>query len=611
MGAGNTTVYAQWTPIKYTLTFNANGGSVSTASSSIAYGSAYGTLPTPTRTGYTFNGWFTASSGGTKVSSSTTMGAGNTTVYAQWKANVYAITVNGMDVNPSNQTDSNGNPKYNSKSFGTLYYTFGDEKHEKGFYVDVALANKLPTNHFAEYCENTQGKTNFNFGGLFASMIANNGHSYASYTSNSMVLSSKFTLVGTPILSEAKEAGTLYALIVPKQYTITFNLNAPSYGTTSASGYTTTQKVYYNERLPDITMPTNTYYKAKYSYGGVYHYGFDGKSTLLATFTTDVTFDAYWGVDLPITDTSHHTQNYSNTYYIKNATDLGQIRNYNNSNYILLDNITLSGQWTPIPLFYGTLNGNGKSIKNLTINFYSPDAFDGDKCLGLFAQIGSSASIYDLNFYDASIYWDPQHGGSGWIYAGVLAGKGSGKITNVNTYNCNITVHREQSRYGGLFGRVSDKGEITNCTAYGVHINGNGDSGGLVGYLYDSTINNCHIKSSSDRRCSIKHYANINQRSVGGICGLSDYGNILNCSTNNTDFLLEGDLSRCTPIGIIVGNSNTGSIHYVGCNDVEKDYVGTMSYGGGWFGSGAYNYSSNYFAVDWGYAGYVKNTSIK
>ena len=40
-----------------TLTYNANGGSVTPASKSVTYGSTYGALANPTRTGYTFNGW--------------------------------------------------------------------------------------------------------------------------------------------------------------------------------------------------------------------------------------------------------------------------------------------------------------------------------------------------------------------------------------------------------------------------------------------------------------------------------------------------------------------------------------------------------------------------
>ena len=41
----------------YTVTFAPNGGSVSPTSKSVTYDSTYGTLPTPTRTGYTFLGW--------------------------------------------------------------------------------------------------------------------------------------------------------------------------------------------------------------------------------------------------------------------------------------------------------------------------------------------------------------------------------------------------------------------------------------------------------------------------------------------------------------------------------------------------------------------------
>ncbi len=69
----------------YTVTFNANGGTCSTASKSVKYSSTYGTLPTPTRSGYNFDGWYTAASGGTKVSSSTKVTAtGNHTLYAHW-----------------------------------------------------------------------------------------------------------------------------------------------------------------------------------------------------------------------------------------------------------------------------------------------------------------------------------------------------------------------------------------------------------------------------------------------------------------------------------------------------------------------------------------------
>ncbi len=90
---GNTTLYAHWTYTggggsntianTYTITFDASGGTASEASRLVKSGAAIGTLPTATRDGYTFGGWFTAASGGTKVTSTTTA-TKNVTYYAHW-----------------------------------------------------------------------------------------------------------------------------------------------------------------------------------------------------------------------------------------------------------------------------------------------------------------------------------------------------------------------------------------------------------------------------------------------------------------------------------------------------------------------------------------------
>ena len=65
------------------VTFDANGGSVDMASRTVENGVAVGELATPTRSGWTFGGWWTAASGGTKVSESTIVSA-NVTYYAHW-----------------------------------------------------------------------------------------------------------------------------------------------------------------------------------------------------------------------------------------------------------------------------------------------------------------------------------------------------------------------------------------------------------------------------------------------------------------------------------------------------------------------------------------------
>lgn len=78
-------IVPKFVPQQGVLAFDANGGSVIPTYKTVAVGSAYGTLPTPTRPGYTFAGWFTAASGGSAVSASTTMGTSATAViHAHW-----------------------------------------------------------------------------------------------------------------------------------------------------------------------------------------------------------------------------------------------------------------------------------------------------------------------------------------------------------------------------------------------------------------------------------------------------------------------------------------------------------------------------------------------
>ncbi len=95
VGAASHTLYAQWTAATFTVTFNAQGG---TAVNGKTYstGNTYGTLPASTRTGYTFNGWYTASTGGTKVTASTSAGAAAHTLYAQWTSSTLTVTFNSQ-----------------------------------------------------------------------------------------------------------------------------------------------------------------------------------------------------------------------------------------------------------------------------------------------------------------------------------------------------------------------------------------------------------------------------------------------------------------------------------------------------------------------------------
>ena len=88
MPAENMTITASWTANTYTITFNANEGSVTPTSMTVTYDQPY-VLPTPTRTGYTFAGWYKDS---TKYENGTWTTDDNITLTASWTINQYTYT---------------------------------------------------------------------------------------------------------------------------------------------------------------------------------------------------------------------------------------------------------------------------------------------------------------------------------------------------------------------------------------------------------------------------------------------------------------------------------------------------------------------------------------
>jgi uncharacterized repeat protein (TIGR02543 family) len=85
--ASDHTLYANWTPASYTVSFNAQGGtSPSPGTKPVVFASTYGTLATTTRSGFVFGGWWTGIGGtGTEISSGTTVAlSADQTLYGYW-----------------------------------------------------------------------------------------------------------------------------------------------------------------------------------------------------------------------------------------------------------------------------------------------------------------------------------------------------------------------------------------------------------------------------------------------------------------------------------------------------------------------------------------------
>ena len=89
----------QTTQVKVTLDVNGEGAKCSKKSITVKKNSTYGVLPTPTRSGYDFDGWYTAKEKGSKVTAKTKVTSSKAhTLYAHWKeieAKTYKITFDG------------------------------------------------------------------------------------------------------------------------------------------------------------------------------------------------------------------------------------------------------------------------------------------------------------------------------------------------------------------------------------------------------------------------------------------------------------------------------------------------------------------------------------
>ena len=315
---GNVTYYAHWTATKrsYTATFNGNGGSTPSPSSiTKEYNTALGTLPTCSRTGYTFLGWYTASSGGTKIST-TTVVTKDITYYAQWSINSYTLTFNP---NGGTVTPTSKDLEYNS-AYGTLptptrasdaqyTYTFAGWYTAATEGTQVTATTKMAakdTTVYAHWTSNTRSytvsyKTTYGTLNRTSQSVAYNSKGSCTLTMPNNTAEFTYTFVGwytaangggTKVGSELTlETPTItgtvtyYAYVTrsTKSYTHTFNPNGG--GTVSPSTITKA----YNTALG--TLPTVS--RTGYTFVGWFDTSAASGGTQ-ATTTTKVTGTKTW-----------------------------------------------------------------------------------------------------------------------------------------------------------------------------------------------------------------------------------------------------------------------------------------------------------------------------
>ena len=428
---------------EYSVFFMLNyDGAGSYSAETVTAGDAVSKPATPTRSGYTFKGWFTAAEGGAEYDFTQAVNA-DLTLYAQWK-------------------------KISSSSGGSshthVYKTGGYNGAQYGLFCSCG-AFKPSESINAAIDEAPSGST-INLGTTFTE-------------SKEITVGAKDVVIDISDVDVA--SGKTVHLVYDEETPIKIKAtNVPDTGVEvvikdETAG--TEKKVKFEEEpangllVPAAAVDETNQVADAYTASGLEHIASLVNPTLAAHVE-----DA---------QTEHVQDGWTVLFYESAPTALGnEVTGNSGWTITLMDDIDLQNKpWTPIGTannpFCGIFDGNGKTISNLTIT--------GTDCLGFFGNL--YGTVKDLSIDKVQI--------TGNHYLGGIAGYGkSGLITNCNVTNAVITatpkktgeVYDDGDKVGGIVGYGYCDAEnhdglltVSNCYVADSRITGFRDVGGIAG----------------------------------------------------------------------------------------------------------------------------------
>ncbi|MBR6190227.1 MAG: leucine-rich repeat protein [Prevotella sp.] len=473
-----TFTFVENTPITYNITYNTNGGTMPDG-----YATTYNiesvniTLPTPTRKGYTFAGWY-ANEGLTDpaVTSITHGSTGDKQFWAKWTANTYTV-----------HFDGNGNTDDGTMTGQSFTY---DE------------AQNLKANTYTRAFTVT-----YNYNG------ATGGNSEGSATATATFNGWATSADGQKVYDDNQSVSNL----------------------TDANGATVT--LYAKWTDASITLPTPTL--TGYIFGGWYadsewntRLGYAGASY---TPSTDITLYAKWTqFDWATESTGTETDPY--VIYNNEQLDLlaqrvndatgddGAATGYKGKYFVLGADIAYShaeqeggeyeSNYTAIGngnTFRGHFDGQGHTVSGIRIYKAGNNGSDVDQ--GLFGK--SSGNIRGITLADARI--------TGYNRTGGIVGENYGTVSNCHVA-ATVTIHDIQSDtwyHGGIVG--INNGTVSDCTSAATltkpdNTNGTG-YGGIAGFNDGTLRHNLAIGAV---------VPSTRYNTYGAICGANNGGNLEN-----------------------------------------------------------------------------------
>jgi uncharacterized repeat protein (TIGR02543 family) len=479
----NTTLYAKWS---CSVIFDSQGGS--SVGSIITNCNATITAPTtPTKTGYTFGGWYKESSCTNAWNFAADLVTTNITLYAKWNINSYTVTFNSQGGTSVTSKTTNYNTTIISPTAPTKTgYIFGGWYKESScmnawsFSTDVVTTN---TTLYAKWsCSvtfNSQGgtsissiTTNYNTTITAPTSPTKTGYTFAGWYKESACMNA---------WSFATDKVTTNTILYAKWgCSVTFN----SQGGTFVSSITTN----YNTNITEPTAPTKT----GYSFAGWYK---ESACTNAWNFATDVVttnttlyakwgylviFDSQGGTSIASITTNYNTTIIAPTSPTKTGYSFGGwykesacINTWSFSTDKVIINTTLYAKWN-INSYSVTFNSQGGTIiTSITTNYNTtiiePIAPTRIGCtfIGWYREstcINAWNFATDVVTANTILY-------AKWSCSVIFDSQGGTSITSINTdYNTTIPAPTAPTKTGYSFGGWYKESACTNVWSFSTDV---------------------------------------------------------------------------------------------------------------------------------------------
>ena len=256
----NTVLYGMYCGSKYTVTLDVNGGDVSSIPAShpmfIECNGVYGEFPAPSKTGYTFLGWFTMVYGGREVKGRDTVTDFISHVlYARWEVNNYTVA---FDASGGVVLQTSKNVTFDSP-YGDLPvpsntgYTFLGWFNEKTENVTKDTIVAIANNHtLTAYWAINRYTVTFEYGnGSVATNVSLEYNVTIPYPGDPLKPGYTFSGWDKDIEFMPAEDVTIAALWTANEYTVTFNPDGDVVSPTN-------KNVTFDSPYGDLPVPTKT-----------------------------------------------------------------------------------------------------------------------------------------------------------------------------------------------------------------------------------------------------------------------------------------------------------------------------------------------------------------